>query len=98
MLLIQSTKYDGHPSYSFSLMALLGAVELRASFKEIIIKATWDEGEKSDGKRSWIHSMWHTSPLGAVKKLLKDSHCDIKFKKSKNNIGYYEDQLVIYRV
>lgn len=95
---IQSTKHDGFPSYSFNLMSLLSAVELKASFKEIIIKATWEEGQKSDGKRSWIYTMWHTSPLGAVKKLLKDSQCDITFRKSKNSVGNYEDLLVIYRV
>ena len=97
-LVINSTKYDGFPSYSFSLMSLLSAVELKASFKEIIIRATWDEANKSDGKRSWIYTMWHTTPLGAVKSLLKDSGCDIKFKKSTNSIGLLEDVLTIYRV
>eukprot|EP00483_Globobulimina_turgida_P009283 UN09302 len=71
-LVIYSSKYDGFPSYSFSLMSLLSAVEFTSTFKQIVIKATWH-----DGKHSWIHTMFHASPLTTVKTLLHENKCKI---------------------
>merc|ERR1711920_317279 len=98
-LVIHSTKIDGHtPSYSFSLMSFLSSVEFeKSSFKEIVIKATWDESHVENGKRSWLHTMWNQSPLGAAKALLKENGCTIALKKNKNNLELWEDWLVIDR-
>ena len=97
-LVINSTKFDGFPSYSFSLMSLLSCVEFESStFKEIVIKATWDEANDAKGKRSWLHTMWNQSPLGAVKQLLKENRCKIMLKKRKNSIDLWEDWLIIDR-
>jgi len=95
---IVSTKFDGFPSYSFSLMSLLSCVEFESStFKEIVIRATWDEPNAMNGKRSWLHVMWKQSPLGAVKQLLKENRCKIALRSQKNQIGLWEDWLVIDR-
>ena len=38
-MVVHSTKYDGFPSYSFSLISLLSRVEFRATFEEIVAAA-----------------------------------------------------------
>lgn len=96
-LVIHSSKYDGFPSYSFSLISLLSRVEFRSAFEEIVIKATWDEPTKSDGKRSWIYKMWQASPLESVKEILAENRCTISIKKHQNNTNHWEDWIVIKR-
>jgi len=96
-LIIYSTKFDGFPSYSFSLMSLLSSIKFRSTFKEIVIKATWEEPTKEKGERSWLYTMWHHSPLSAVKAMLEESRCKISLRKQINNIGHWEDWLVIDR-
>merc|ERR1712013_582348 len=106
---IRSTKFDGFPSYSFSMMSLLSELEsecavaffTRSVFAEIRVVATWDEQtekEKEKARRSWIYKMWQAAPKETVRKMLADIGCRIRIDKQKSGNGLWEDWLVIDRV
>jgi len=104
---IRSTKFDGFPSYSFSMMSLLSELEAppavafftRSVYAEIRVVATWDEqDEKNKARRSWIYKMWQAAPRETVRKMLAENGCKIRIDKKKNKNGLWEDWLVIDRV
>jgi len=108
---IRSSKFDGFPSYSFSMMSLLSELEAssavafftRSVYAEIRVVATWDEQDgvdekKEKARRSWIYKMWQAAPKETVRKMLAENGCKIRIDKEKNRNGLWEDWLVIDRV